>query len=334
MRKFIFALILLFGVIFIIGRLAELQAIIDTLQSGDWRFVILALAVQAIWMLNVTASYRTIFKALGLEETFSKLLVISTAANFVNVVAPSAGIGGVAVFVSEARRQSYSTARATLAGALYVLFDYAGFLVVLALGMLVLFRRNNVTPAEIIATGVLVLVAGILATLLYLGMRSADGLGSALGWMAHVVNRLLHPFIRREYLSEIRAHEFALDAAQGLVEVHHSPENLLRPAILALSNKGLLISVLLLMFMAFQVPVSVGTLIASFSIGYLFFIVSPTPSGIGIVEGVMTLAMSSMYIPLGAAAVIALAYRGITFWIPLTFGGIALRILHHRQLPS
>lgn len=334
MRKFFFALILFFGVIFIISRLAELQAIISTLQSGDWRFVILALAVQTIWMFNVAISYRTIFKSLGLEETLSKLFVISTAANFVNVITPSAGIGGVAVFVSEARRKRYSTARTTLAGALYVLFDYAGFLIVLALGIFVLFRREDITPPELIAAGILVILAGILGTLLYLGMRSADGLGNALSWMTHFANRLLYPLVHRNYLSENRAHEFALDAAQGLVEVQHSPENLLRPVMLALSNKGLLISVLLLMFLAFKVPVSVGTIIAGFSIGYLFFIVSPTPSGIGIVEGVMTLVLSSMYIPLSAAAVITLAYRGITFWIPLTFGGVALRILHHWQLPG
>ena len=329
MRKFIFGLILLLGLIFIISRLTELGTIIDTLQSGDWRFIILAIAIQVIWMLNVAVSYQAIFKSLGLEETLSKLFVISTAANFVNVITPSVGIGGMAVFVSEAKHQRYSTARATLASALYVLFDYVGFLVVLGLGMLVLFRRNNVTVTELIASGILVLVAGTLTTLLLLGMRSVDGFGNTLGWMARSINRVLHPFIRREYVSETRAHEFASDAVQGLVEVRKSPETLVGPAMLALSNKGLLISVLLLMFLAFQIPVSVGTIIASFSIGYLFFIVSPTPSGIGIVEGVMTLALSSMYIPLGAAAVIALAYRGITFWIPLTFGGVALRLLHH-----
>jgi uncharacterized membrane protein YbhN (UPF0104 family) len=34
-----------------------------------------------------------------------------------------------------------------------------------------------------------------------------------------------------------------------------------------------------------------------------------------------------MYISLEDAAVITLSYRGITFWIPLLFGMIALRML-------
>jgi uncharacterized protein (TIRG00374 family) len=85
------------------------------------------------------------------------------------------------------------------------------------------------------------------------------------------------------------------------------------------------------MFLAFNVPLSMGTLIAAFSVAYLFFIVSPTPAGVGIVEGALALALHSMYIPFSAAAVIALSYRGITFWVPMAFGGIALRVLQQRR---
>ncbi len=329
MRKFLFALLLLLGVVFIIGRYTEIEAIFETLQRGDWRFLLLALVVEAAWLLNVAASYRAIYRAIGVNEKIENLFLAATAANFVNVVAPTAGVGGVAVFISEARRRGYSSGRATVAGVLYVLFDYAGFLCVLALGFIVLFRRNNLNAGELIASSILVLIAGFLATLLYLGMRSENELATVLAWLVRHVNHILKPFIQRQYLSETRARIFAHDAAQGLREVRHSPENLFFPAALALNNKALLISVLLLMFMAFDVPLSLGTLIASFSIGYLFFIVSPTPAGIGFVEGALTLALGSMYIPLGAAAVVTLAYRGITFWVPLALGGIALRILHN-----
>ena len=329
MRKFVFALILLLGVAFVIGRFAEVQAIAETLQKGDWRFLGLALIIEAAWLLNVAASYRYIYRAMGVHENIENLFLTVAAANFVNVVAPTAGMGGVAIFISEARRRGYSPARVTAAGVLAVLFDYAGFLCVLGLGLAILFRRNNLTSVELIASSVIVVIATFLTAMLYLGMRSAKELGSALAWSARQINRILWPFIHRPYLSEDRAHSFAHEAAQGLREVRHSPRNLFYPAALALTNKALLISVLFLMFLAFQVPLSLGTVIAAFSIGYLFFIVSPTPAGVGFVEGALTLALGSMYIPLGAAAVIALAYRGITFWIPLAFGGIALRLLHH-----
>jgi uncharacterized protein (TIRG00374 family) len=331
MRKLLLALVLLLGIIFIIARQAEVRAIFETLERGDWRFLFLAIGIEGLWLVNVAVSYKVIYRALGLEENIETLLLAAAGANFVNVVAPSAGVGGLVVFINTARQRGYSSARATFGGVLYLLFDYAGFLCILILGLIVLVRRHSLSMTDLIATVILVLIAVALASLLYLGTRSADALGAALAWMAQQINRILRPFIHRQYLSKKRAYAFAREAAEGLALARERPENLYFPVVLALSNKALLLSVLLLMFVAFGVPLSPGTLIAGFSIGYLFFIVSPTPAGIGIVEGTLTLALSSMYVPLGAAAVIALAYRGITFWMPLAFGGVALRWLGYRQ---
>ena len=327
MRKLIVAVALLLGLIFIFARRSELQAIWETLQNGDLRFLLIALLVQGVWLFNVAASYRVIYRLLGIEEKMERLLVLSAAANFVNVVAPSVGMGGVAIFISEARRREYSSARVTVAGVLYVLFEYVGFLCVLSLGLLVLFRRNHLTTAEIVASSILVLVALGLALMLYLGMHSGEELGRLLAALARLVNALMRPFIHRDYLSQDRAHTFAHDAACGLRELRMERANLAVPVLLSLSNKSLLVLVLFLVFLAFQVPFSIGTLIAGFSIGYLFMIVSPTPAGIGVVEGALTLGLNSLQVPLGAAAVLALVYRGVTFWIPMLFGMVAFRWL-------
>jgi uncharacterized protein (TIRG00374 family) len=92
-------------------------------------------------------------------------------------------------------------------------------------------------------------------------------------------------------------------------------------------------AVLVSVFLAFRVPFSAGTIIGGFAITYLFLIVSPTPSGIGIVEGIMPLALSSLRVPWEQAVIITLAYRGITFWIPLAVGAFALRILEREKVP-
>jgi len=312
---------------FIIGQFAEVQAIVETLQKGDWRFLFLALCVQGLWLVVVALTYRTIFQAIGLEETLDKLILLSAAAFFVNVIAPTAGVSGMAVFISQARQRGYSTGKVTAAGVLYLLFDYASFLCVLTLGLIVLIRRNNLNTPDIVASGILLAIASIMAFLMYLGTQSAIRLGNALAKIARLVNRVMKPFIHRDYLSEKRAHEYANEVGEALQEISKKPNNLISPALLLLTNKGLLISILLLTFLAFKVPFSIGTLVAGFSIGYLFLIVSPTPSGIGFVEGALTLALSSLYVPLGAAAVLTLAYRGITFWAPLLFGMLAVRLL-------
>jgi uncharacterized protein (TIRG00374 family) len=331
MRKLIIPLILLLGLVFIFVNIAEVQEVAKTLRRGELGFIILAFGVQLLWSLNVAASYHTVYHAVGLEEKLGKLFVLVLGANFLNVVAPSAGVGGIAVFISEARRQGYSPARVTISGVLVVLFDYIAFLCVLFFGLIVLFRRNNLTMAEIIPSIILLFVALVLGTLIYLGVHSESAMAKALAWMAHQVNRFLWIFIHREYLSEQRAYSFAHEASSGLRRLRQKPHDLLAPFLLSLSNKTLLILILCLVMVAFKVSFSVGTLIGGFSIAYLFFIVSPTPAGIGVVEGAMTLGLTSLNLPLGDATVVTLAYRGITFWAPLLFGFIAIRWLDRKE---
>jgi glycosyltransferase 2 family protein len=331
MRKFLFALALFLGVLFLITNAAQMGAVLDTLKRGDWRYLGLALVVQGFWLVNVAASYRAIYRALGIEEGLGQLLMIALAASFVNVVTPSGVVGGVTLFATQAKRRGYSPIRVTLAGVMNLIFEYVAILCVVAIGLVILFRRNDLTGAELFATGILVLIAGVLATLLVLGMRSEKSLDRALTRGAQWINRVSQVILRRDYVSEARAHEFAHDAASGLEKLredfHQNPSMLAWPFSLALSNRALLLTVFFLMFLAFKTPFSAGTLIAGFAIGYLFMIVSPTPAGIGVVEGVLTVTLRSLGVPLGSAAVITLAYRGFTFWLPFLFGIVALRIV-------
>ena len=84
-------------------------------------------------------------------------------------------------------------------------------------------------------------------------------------------------------------------------------------------------------FLSFNVPFRVGTIIGGFSIAFLFLIVSPTPSGIGVVEGVMALSLRSLRVTWNMAVLVTLAYRGVTFWVPLLVGIWAFRLINSRK---
>ena len=127
MRKFIWAVILMLGVVFIIGQFAEMQAIAETLKRGDWRFMFLGLGIEVVWLVNTAACYRMIYQAMGIDEQVKNLLPVAAASIFANVVAPIGGVSGAAVFAAEAWRRGYSPGRAIVAGALFILFDYAAF---------------------------------------------------------------------------------------------------------------------------------------------------------------------------------------------------------------
>jgi hypothetical protein len=85
------------------------------------------------------------------------------------------------------------------------------------------------------------------------------------------------------------------------------------------------LAALAMLFLAFRQPAGPGALVAGYAMCILFWIVSITPQGIGIVEGVTALVLASLGVPAEKAAVIALAFRGLTFWLPFGIGFFQLR---------
>jgi uncharacterized protein (TIRG00374 family) len=325
LRKIVFALLILLAAYFIYTNQAEVEQVLMTLQKGDWRWLLLALIVHLAYLLNIGMSLKAIYRLLGMDEKIRRLTLLAAAANFVIVVAPSAGMGGIAVFAADAQNRGHPPGRASTAAAVYVFFDYLATLVVLVLGLFVLFRRNQLHTGEITAALVLAGLALGLGILLYLGTRSGERLGNALAWIGGLVNRVTRPVMRRDYFNVDVAYEFGLEAAEGLREARKTPEGFLLPFALGLSTKALMMTILFLMFLAFGQDFTLGTLIAGYSLGYLFTIVSPTPSGVGFVETAMTLALTSLRIPFAPAALIVLGYRGFTLWLTMAYGMIAMR---------
>ena len=331
MRKFIIVVVLFLGITFVVLYFSQLEQILATLQRANPWYLALAIVIQAMWFAVVGLTYHSIYSLLGLKESRRHMILLAVAANFVNVVTTSAGVGGMALFINDGSHRGQSSGRVTVAGALYLLVDEAAFLCVLARGAIILARRNRLSDGDIAAALTLLVIACVLAFFLYLGYRSAKLLGNVLARLAHIINWILRPFLHREYLNEERAHTFASEIAEGLSALPKKPTSLIRPLLLSLLGKILLMGVLTCAFLSFNVPFRVGTIIGGFSIGFLFLIVSPTPSGIGVVEGLMALALRSMRVTWNMAVLITLAYRGVTFWFPLLLGIAAFRLVNSRK---
>jgi glycosyltransferase 2 family protein len=329
MKKLFVIVVLFLGIAVVAISFSEFETIITTLQKAHLTFFILAILLQMLWFITSGRMYQSVFHLLGIHESMFALSKIAAAANFINVVAPSGGMGGVALFGSEARRRGHPTGKATVAAALFLSLDHASFLVILSLGLMVLVRRNDLDASEISASFFLFCIAIAYAFLLYLGYRSEKKLGDLLAKVARIVNRIAKFFRRKtEFLSEARAHEFAHEVAEGFSGLTEKTSSLVRPVLWGILDKILLMCILVCSFLSFEVPFSAQTIIAGFSLTYLFLIVSPTPSGIGIVEGLMPIALSSLNVSWSEAVVITLTYRTVTFWVPFGVGAWAFRSLH------
>ncbi len=334
MRKLIVALALLLGVLFILTRFAQLHEVLAAFQRGNLIFLGLALLVECVWIVNLSAFFQSVYRVLGIEEKRSHMIKLVTAANFMTVIAPSGGLSAMAVYIADAQRRGRSTAKVTVAAVLYIWFEYIGTLVIAMLGLAELARRNNQHWAEITASLILLGGALIIGLLLYLGMKSTQALGKTLAQMARAVNAVLRPFIHQDYLQEARAYSFSAEVSEGIAALRSNPRWASRPLLYTLFNKSLLLVVLFLSFQAFAVPGDAGTLVAGLGIAHLFLIVSPTPAGIGIVEGILAVALNTLGIPLSDATVVTITYRGFSFWIPFLVGMVTIRLLNQAPPPA
>ena len=330
MRKLLYALILLFAIYFIFTHLAELQLILQVLSQGDWRWMLAAVGVQLVWLVNIAAAFQSTYRLVGVRERLSHLIPLTTVANFLNVVAPSYGIGALAVLIADGRRRGKPAAKVSTAVILFIVYDYLGFMMVLALGLTVMAKHDVLDTVLIAASAFAISIAVVLITLTLLGIQSAERLGQAVLSLTNLTNRVVRPFLHRELISLSRSQGFANDFSEGLQHIRSSPSGLILPAILALTQKALMITILYLVSVAFHYPLNLDTLIASFSTSYLFTIASVTPSGVGFVEGAMTLYLQALQVPLATSAVISIAYRSITFWLILAYGIVAIRWVGYR----
>jgi glycosyltransferase 2 family protein len=327
MRKLFIWIAFLLAAVLVAFSLSEIEQTIETLQHARPVFIFTALVLQIGFLACETVGYRLLYHLMDLRESFRRLFLLVVASSFLNIVAPSAGATGIAVFVDDARRRNLAPGRTAAAAALYLFLDYAAFMVALSLGLLVLFRRGNLNFGEIGASVLMGLLCLGFGVLLYIGSHSGEQVGQILTRMARLVNKVLYPFYRRDYVREARAHEFSLEIAEGLSVLRSHRRRLLKPFAFALLGKTLHALLLMFVFLGFGVDFSAGTVIGGFAISYLFLIISPTPSGIGVVETILPLALVSLRLSWPQAVVVTLTYRALTFWLPLALGAVAFRVL-------
>jgi uncharacterized protein (TIRG00374 family) len=324
MRKLIFGLLLLLTIYYLSTHYEELKQVLDVFREGDGRWLWAAIGVQLIWTANIAAAFQACYNIMGIRERLARLVVLTSAAIFVNVVVPTYGVGTVAVLVTDGHQRGRPAGKVWTAVFLYTLFDYLGFMVVLLPAMIILDRLGAMNIVFITAGFFAAAVAVILVAMTLLGIWSESRMVETVSTLVTLLNKTLHRFLRRDLINPVQAQSFAHEMSDGLRQIRRSPSGLIAPGALALSRKVLMMTILYAVSRAFHHPLPLGTLFATFGISYLFSVASLTPSGVGIVEGAMVVTLVALDVPLATAVAIALAYRGITLWLRLAYGGLAI----------
>lgn len=324
--RYWFFWLLIAAFIWFVGRnLNQVERLAQTLSQGEWQWLAFAALLQVAYYLAYTGLYQSAFSTVEVESHLLGLLPVVLGSLFVNVVTPTGGTAGVALFVDDASRRGYSAARATAGTLLALVADFSAFTVILIIGLVYLYLYHDLQIYEIVGAVVLLLLSTGLVVVLLLSLWSPDLLHGLLDHVQKWVAKVLGWFRRPSPLAEDWGEKTTCDFVAAGTAIRSHPERLGRTLGVALAAQLIDLTSVYILFRAFRWPVGFGVLVAGFAVGILFWIVSITPQGIGVVEGEMALVYSSLGVPVAVATAVTLAFRGLTFWLPLAVGVSMLR---------
>ena len=305
------------------GQIAD---IFDVIQQGIWYFVLGTVLVLVGAIYNQATWYASIYRILELPSEASELLPVVLVRRFVTVAAPSGGFSGWVPFIQFARKRDIAVGAVFMANLIYTVLWYSTFLLFLLVGLATLFVKHDLQWFEISAALVMLAADLVMIALLIFAWVAPHLLDAFLGWTSRALKTAFGWIKRDPPISERQFNTFATDLKDAVYQMKRvGAGRLIEPFGHAFLNETLHIVMFYLVALAFNVRLTFGVLVAAYSISVLFFVVSPTPGGLGFVEGTLILVLTTLGVPADSSTVITLAYRGITFWLPFVLGFAALR---------
>jgi len=324
-RRLIYSILIVAFVWVIFSRSAEISLLAETLTEGNWDWVFAATGVEILYLFFFAFAYQAAFFTVEIKARFGEIFPVMLGSMFVNAVAPGGGVAGVALFVDDQSRRGHSGARATAGMVVHMIADFSSLTLILILSMTYLFIWDSLPSYVVIGSLVLFLITGVLSAILITGWKAPIFLERTFRGIQKTLSRLVNPFMREPLLPEdwaVKSSSEFIGASQAFGK---NPRRLLRTVFLMMVTHLMAIGGLFMLFLAFDYRIGVGQLVTTYAVGILTWIVSPAPQGTGVIEGAMVLTATTLGVPWNVAMTATLAFRGLTFWLPVIWGFFMLR---------
>ena len=286
----------------------EVVGAFDVLGTLALPLMVAATVLQVGAVLALPQVYRAAVSAVGSPITYAQGLQVSMGAFTLSRVLPGGGAAGAVWAARRLQRFGIPWATAGTSVVLEGVLAMATLGVVVALGTVAALFRGRVDAGS-------VLVAAVIAGLFALAGWAAVALlhsASARGAMFRVAARIV-PAAR----DRLRAWH---DATTGLADSLPGARQL-RPVVAwSAANWLLEIAGLWIVFVGLGMRMEVGVLVVGYGVANLVTALPHTPGGLGLVEAGMTGAYVALGVETSVALAGVLAYRLISFWLPVLFG--------------
>jgi uncharacterized membrane protein YbhN (UPF0104 family)/tRNA A-37 threonylcarbamoyl transferase component Bud32 len=272
------------------------------LKSADWRWGLAALALSALTYVGAALSVSGfVAQRLG----FVRTLLVQLASSFVTLVTPAA-VGGVALNVRFLQRRKIPSPVAVASIAVSQVVALTLHILLLAVfgAIAGTGSKNPISPptwSYFVVAGLLVLAGAVLA----------------------------FPAGRR--MVRARVSPTFGQVLPRLLEVAQDPRKLIEGVGGALLLSGAYIACLATCVAAFGGSVPIAKIGVVYLTGSALGSIIPTPGGLGAVEAALTAGLTAAGVPGGVAVSAVLAFRLLTFWLPVPLGWVALHYLEREH---
>jgi putative heme transporter len=286
----------------------ELGAAIGAMSSLQLWVLAVALLLEGAAVACLAQVYRTSLEAVGANVSYRQGLQVSMGAFTLSRVLPGGGAAGAVWAAARLRDAGVNGLRAATAVVLEGLLAMATLGVIVTLGAVAAMGRGHVSVGSVLSVFA---VAGLLAALGWAAvaaLRSQSFRHRALTAAGRVV-----PPLR----SRLDGWRTAVDEIAGTL-----PPGSRMLSVMGWSSLNWLLDVaaLWVVFVGLGFRMEVGVLLVGFGVANLVTALPHTPGGVGLVEAGMTATYVALGAPVHVALAAVLAYRLISFWLPVLAG--------------
>jgi len=309
---------------FVSKYLTEIEDVLKALSQGNLLFIVLAFLFQALYYIFTTQFSVQLLSLLSIKMGFKRMLSLFTSSIFLNVTAPGGSIGGMLYQVQKVMKETGSEAgKVFIALSMVILNMYWAFLILALISLWFVISHGMEFAAMFTAIVLFALLSAFTLGIYNLILNRPSKL---LSFVLKVkwINKIIQRFGGKggeEWM------EKNIAQMHDATRVFSETPNLF----VSMVSSGLMlhiiqITILLYVMLAFNIALSPPLLIVGYTTMYLFTVISPTPQGLGVAEGVAQIVFVAFGVESEKALLAVLSYRAITVWIPVIVGFITFKI--------
>lgn len=295
---------------------------LNNLKNLEFWALLLIIPAQILNYHSYAEMYQSLFQILHHRVRYLKMFRLSLELNFVNNVFPSGGVTGVSYFGIRMRSFGVSAGKSTLVQMIRYILVFVSFQILLFFGLIILAIGGD-------ANSFAILIAGSLATLLFVGTLAAmfivgskKRINGFFTYLTRVANRIIrvvrpkHP----ETINIQKVEDIFTELHENYMELRKQPHVLRKPLTRALLANIAEVLTIYIVYVAFGEWVNPGAIIIAYAIANFAGLISVLPGGVGIYEALMTAVLASAGVPAGVSIPITITYRVLNMALQLPPG--------------